>query len=112
MTTTTTAIPHVVPATVTSLCSTTAATITCSSPVPTCANQASQDPNVLGSGVSGSLIVEAGEVVVEEVDGAATSTDLTGWQVSAFNSNKHVKRESLTGNFLIIWNFVIDICIL
>ncbi|XP_042885446.1 uncharacterized protein LOC122261729 isoform X2 [Penaeus japonicus] len=86
MTTTTTAIPHVVPATVTSLCSTTAATITCSSPVPTCANQASQDPNVLGSGVSGSLIVEAGEVVVEEVDGAATSTDLTGWQVIGLGS--------------------------
>lgn len=93
MTTATTAIPHVVPA-VTSLCSTTAATTTCSSPVHTCANQASQDPSVLGSGVPGSLVVEAGEVVVEEVDGAATSTDLTGWQVSAFNSNKHVKRRS------------------
>ncbi|ROT64452.1 SH3 domain-binding protein 5-like [Penaeus vannamei] len=85
MTTATTAIPHVVPA-VTSLCSTTAATTTCSSPVHTCANQASQDPSVLGSGVPGSLVVEAGEVVVEEVDGAATSTDLTGWQVIGLGS--------------------------
>ncbi|XP_063606101.1 uncharacterized protein LOC134781035 isoform X3 [Penaeus indicus] len=84
MTTATTAIPHV-PA-VTSLCSTTAATPTCSSPVHTCASQASQDPSVLGSGVPGSLVVEAGEVVVEEVDGAATCTDLTGWQVIGLGS--------------------------
>ncbi|XP_047480056.1 uncharacterized protein LOC125032766 isoform X2 [Penaeus chinensis] len=85
MTTATTAIPHIVPA-VTSLCSTTAATSTCSSPVHTCASQASQDPSVLGSGVPGSLVVEAGEVVVEEVDGAATCTDLTGWQVIGLGS--------------------------
>ncbi|KAG7162178.1 SH3 domain-binding protein 5-like [Homarus americanus] len=33
-----------------------------------------------------SLVMEAGDVVVEEVDGAATSTDLTGWQVVGLGS--------------------------